>query len=33
MTLQQGIVEVAYIVLPLLTLQWLIGSETEPGRG
>lgn len=27
MTLHQGVIEIAYIVLPLLALQWLLASR------
>jgi hypothetical protein len=29
MTLQQAVIEIAYIVLPLLVLQWLLASRTN----
>lgn len=29
MTLQQGVIEIAYIVLPLLALQWLLVSKID----
>jgi hypothetical protein len=29
MTLHQGIIEIAYIVLPLLALQWLLASRID----
>ena len=29
MTLHQGVIEIAYIVLPLLALQWLLASKIK----
>jgi hypothetical protein len=29
MTLHQGVIEIAYIILPLLALQWLLASKTD----
>lgn len=31
MSLHQGMIEIAYIVLPLLALQWLLTPEIERG--
>jgi hypothetical protein len=29
MTLHQGVIEIAYIILPLLALQWLLASKID----